>query len=502
MRLYYLLCVLSMLLTGCSILDTEIFGKIGPDYVEPQIELPADYSSTNYGNMSGSLDKESERLCITDPVQSLWWTRFNDELLSSLIQDAAKNNKSVLQAISRINQSRAYAKVAFAGLLPAAQVDGSYAEIRDSGNRMPAEFGSGSYAFELYSASLDAVWELDVFGRLRRNLEAKDALYDASVASLHDVLRMVVAEIGIRYFELRGYQAQLKIAKENLQAQQETVRIVKEKLRNGLVGELDAVRAEAVLAETSALVPPLEAAVRRCVYRLLVLVGDVPSELNNDLASRLMADSNASIFKGSIGIGHPADMIRRRPDIRAAERMLASYTAQIGVAVGELFPKVSISGSVGVDSSEMSGLLEGGTFYSFGPKISWTPLDLGRRRSEIHAADAKAEEALRGYESAVLNAMEDVENALSGYAAQRARKEQLIEAVRASNRAYVLAKDQYQEGVLDLLSVLDAERSKLKNESSLSESETALALSVVGIYKALGGGWEGWELVDLHSAKD
>jgi multidrug efflux system outer membrane protein len=468
------LAVLLLGLSGCA---------VGPDYIRPEMEVPIEYG-----------EGEDARYTV-DEVQSSWWTLFNDSTLSTLVQDAARENKGVLQALSRINQSRAMARVAFAELLPGTQLNGSYTKVKDSGSRSPAEFSTGAYDFEIYSASVDAVWEIDIFGRLRRNLEARNAEHAAAVAQLQDSLRMVVAEVGVAYFELRGYQAQLNIAKENLEAQNHTSRIVKAKYQNGLVSELDVVRAQAVLAETRASVPPLESAVKRSIHRLAVLVGKYPKELE----SRLIAPASIPLYQGSVGIGAPEDLLRRRPDIRSAERMLASYTAQIGVAVGDLFPKVTLNGAIGVEAPNFSGLTDGGSVYSYGPSISWTPFDSGRLRARVKATDARAEEALLAYEHVVLVALEDVENALAAYTAERIRHERLKEAVTATSRAYLLAKDQYQEGVLDLLSVLDAERSKLQNESSLAQSETALATSVVGIYKALGGGWESWELANLDS---
>ncbi|MCB0336726.1 MAG: efflux transporter outer membrane subunit, partial [Bdellovibrionales bacterium] len=417
----------------------------------------------------------------------LWWRSFEDAQLTNLIEKGVATNYSVAQAVSRINQSRALANVAFSELLPGALLNGSYVKAEESGSRFP---GGGPFTYEVYSASVDASWELDIFGRLRRELEARNAVYDGQIADLHDVVRMVITEIAMTYIDLRGAQSQLKISQNNKALQADSLKLVQTKFKFGEVSELDVVRAKNQLAGVEASIPPLAAAVKTHLHRLAVLVGMEPTSLYEELAK----PQGIPVFKGPMSIGTPKELLRDRPDIRVAERQLAASTARIGVATGELFPKLQVRGSLGMDAPKFSDLSTNRTFNSFGPSISWAAFDLGRLRYEIRRADKAAEEALLHYEETLLKAFEDVENSFVNYTSEQQRTEQLTIAEDSARRAYRIANDQYKEGALDFLSVLDTQRTLLESESQSIDGAKRRAQALVGIYKALGGGWHGWEL--------
>jgi len=451
---------------------------VGPDYVTPELQTPKDYVQGQRPEFA------------LEPAEITWWKGFGDQTLNELIEQAVSANSDVLQSLSRINQSRAIAEEAFSELLPGTQLNGSYNKGRGTTSRFPGASADG-FKYEVYSGSIDAAWEIDIFGRLRRQFEAKNADYAASVAGLENAIRMVVAEVGKTYFELRGSQAELAVSQANIAIQEETLSIVRVKYEAGAVSELDAAQALTQLEQTRANVPPIEGAIKVYIHRLGVLLGKYPGELYD----QLWAEQKIPQYKAVVSLGHPEDLLKRRPDIRAAERSLASYTAAIGMTEGELYPKITFGASIGVEGPDVPSLKQGAGIYSFGPKISWNPLDNGGIHSRIKAAGARAEEALYVYEQTVLRAAEDVENALVLFTTEQRRNAQLLKALDASKKAHALAKVQYQEGLLDLLSVLTTQSSMLQNEDALSRSSRNLAIAIVAIYKALGGGWEAWDLV-------
>ncbi len=469
-RLKALLAVLPWVLTGCA---------VGPDYVAPEMELPVSFS-----NESGQQD-----------VDLAWWNSFEDDTLTYLIEEAVRENKDVKQALSRINQSRALAREARSELYPGIQLGSAFEKSRQTGSRFP---GAGGFRYEIYTADSSASWEIDIFGRLRRNLESKNAEYAGQVASLHDTLLMVLGEVAQTYFSLRGAQAQLHIAQKNLDIQEDTLELVQVKFDTGVVSELDAVRAQSQLEQTRAVVPVWEAHVQTSIHRLSVLLGKFPKDLEADLEKRGPIPN----YAGPATLGKPEELLRRRPDIQIAERALASYTAQIGVAVSELFPKLTFSGSLGVDATHFSDLTGGANTrgYAFGPSISWRPFDFGRIQARITAADERAKEALYAYEKQVLVALEDVESSLVTFSSQRRRKIQLDIAFASAQKAHELAREQYEEGLIDLLSVLEAQAQMLDVESALCESREQVSSSYVLLSKALGGGWQQWELLDQHES--
>lgn len=451
---------------------------IGPDYVEPESALPAQYGEA------------TDAVFTKDESPADWWKGFGDPILNDLIVKAVEHNNDIDAAIARINQARALRAQAFLELLPGAQATGSYIKNRTAPVRFPG-FSSEGFEYELYSVGFDARWEIDLFGRLRRDLEAARADEAAAVAGLHDAIRVLVADVARYYFQLRGAQLELDVTERNVRNQEETVSLAEARERAGETSELDTARARSQLLATRAAVPPLHATIKTSIHRLAVLLASQPS----DLKPLLEAKAPVPLYQGPVGLADPTALLRRRPDLRRVERELAAATARIGVAVGDLYPKIAFEGSLSVEASSPSEWTSGqAAGYDYGPRLRWSILEFGRVLQRIRAADARAVEAVEAYEQAVLVALEEMENALVNFSTERLRREELKGAVEAGYRAFELAKVQYKAGATDFLTVLEAQRSVLQNEADLARSETQLATSLVAVYKALGGGWEEFPL--------
>ena len=347
-----------------------------------------------------------------------------------------------------------------------------------------------SYAprgLKLYNVGFDALWELDIFGRVRRSVEASNDEVEAQEATLRDLSVSLVAEVARNYFELRGLQNQLAVARKNIENQVKTVEITRIKFEVGRGTELDTSRATAQLDTTRAIIPTLEAGIYRTMHRLSVLTGQLP----NTLTESLMTVAPMPKIPEIINIGNPADLLRRRPDIKIAERMLAAATASIGIATADLFPRVTIVGTLSLEATKLSAVGAGGSdTFSIGPRISWAFLDMAHVYARIKAANASAESSLAHYEQTVLSALEETENALVNYNRERARQSLLLSAANASVKAEELAQLRFNEGVSDFLTVLDNEQRLLEDQDRLAQSETATATALAALYKALGGGWE------------
>ncbi len=457
---------------------------VGPDYKKPETELPASFAQSSAGEFS-------ER-----SIEHDWWKLFDDETLMGLVDRAAHHNYDLQRAEANLREARALYLEAGLELAPIITAKGSYNEQK----RSKGSLNNRSFVpreLKLYNVGFDAFWEIDLFGRVRRNVEASNDGVDAQEASLRDLVISLIAEVARNYFELRGLQEQLAVAEQNVAIQSETLEITRARVESGRGTDLDTSRALAQLEATRAGIPPLQGAIQRAIHRLSVLTGQVPGALNKELS----ASAPLPRLPATIHIGRPGDLLRRRPDIRIAERTLAASTAQIGVATADLFPRVTFVGSIALEASTFSGLgAAGSDTYSAGPRISWAALDLGRVYARIKAADAHAEADLAAYRQTVLNALEETENALVNYNRERLRRNALAAAEAASLQARKLAHLRYDEGVSDFLTVLDAEARLLQDQERLAQSETAVATSLVALYKALGGGWE--TLVDERQGQD
>jgi NodT family efflux transporter outer membrane factor (OMF) lipoprotein len=340
---------------------------------------------------------------------------------------------------------------------------------------------------DLFQIGFDARWELDLFGGVRRAVEAAEADIDTALAEHQAVLVTLLGEVARNYLELRGAQAQLAITRDNLAAQQDTLDLSRIRFQAGLSSDLDVARAEAQVATTAAQIPTLERQTRQAIHRLGVLLGQGPGTLMAALSSTAPVPPPPP----EVAVGLPAALLQRRSDIRRAERALAAATARIGVATADLYPRLALTGMLGLQSMQLSDLSQTASqFWAFGPSIRWPLFDAGRIRANIRVHDARQEQALIRYEQTVLTALEEVENALVAYRQEQVRQRSLAAAMAAHRRAVTLANELYTKGLSDFLTVLEAQRSLLAAESQLVQSNAALASHVVALYKALGGGWE------------
>jgi outer membrane protein, multidrug efflux system len=321
---------------------------------------------------------------------------------------------------------------------------------------------------------------------VRREVEAADADVAAAVEDRRDVLVTLLSDVARNYIELRGLQRQLDIAQRNIRSQRETLGLTQTRFNAGLSGELDVARSRALVAGSESALPVIETNIKASLHRLAVLLGEEPNALKRELE----ASRPIPVHGPEVPLGLPSELLRRRPDIRRAERQLAAATARVGVATADLFPRFSLTGALGLQSDQLRDLGSWDSrFWSIGPSVSWPVLDFGRIRSNIRVQDARAEQALVTYQRSVLVALEDVENALVRYAKEQTRRQYLQEAVVANRRAVELGQELYTRGLVDFLSVLESQRQLFQSEDQLVQSEQLVAAQLVALYKALGGGW-------------
>ncbi|MGE8498027.1 MAG: efflux transporter outer membrane subunit [Pseudomonas sp.] len=441
---------------------------VGPDYKTPQTD------AARLNNAEASQYDRSR-------FEAVWWQQFDDPTLNQLVQQSLQDNRELRVAFSRLRAARAIRDDVANDRLPTIT------------SRASAEVGKGQRPgdteervnAERYDLGLDMAWELDLFGRIQRQLEASEAQIEVAEADYYQVQVSLIAELVDAYGNLRGAQLRERIARENLENQQES-RGITEQLRDAGVGsELDVLRADARLAATEASVPQLQAQQVRAKNRIATLLGQRPDQLSVDLAAKPLP----AIAK-ALPIGDPAELLRRRPDVHAAERQLAAATANIGVATADLFPRVSLSGFLGFTAGRGSQLgSSAARAWGVAPSITWAAFDLGSVRARLRGAEAEADGALAQYEQQVLLALEESENAFSDYAKQQQRLLALVRQSEASRAAAQQAAVRYREGTVDFLVLLDAERERLAAEDSQALAEIDLYRGIVAIYKALGGGW-------------
>jgi len=456
-----------LILTGCA--------AVGPDYVPPDPSLSDAWHSELKGGLSST---------ETDPqIMAGWWTALNDPVLSNLIERAASGSLSLKEARARVWEARARRGIYRADKYPSVSVSGSASATgsREVGDDMTETYKS--------SLGFDASWELDLFGSVRRSVEAAEADLQASQENLRDVLVTLFAEIARNYVEVRTYQTRLTVAEESLEAQQETYNIARWLLQAGMAEQLDLEQAAYSLESTKSQLPSLRTGLEEAKNRLAVLVGEQPGAVHQELEQR----GPIPVAPLQLAVGVPADLLRRRPDLRRAERELAAQTARVGVATADLYPKFSLSGSIGLETVSSKGLFSGGTqtyAMNLGPSFSWPIFNRGAIRQNIEVQNALQEQTLIQYESAVLNALEEVENALKAFAEEQNRKQALDQAASAARRAVELAQSKYRAGLIGFGDVLDAQRSLLSFRDNLAQSEGTVTTSLIALYKALGGGWD------------
>ena len=441
---------------------------VGPDYKQP------DTAPAKLETGAAAFDRSR--------FEDAWWKQFDDPLLSQLVDQALQENRELRVAYDRVLASRAI------------RDDVSNDRFPTVTSRVSSEVGKGQVPGqtedrvnqERYDLGLDMAWELDLFGRIQRQLEASEAQEAAAQADLQQLQVSLIAELVDAYGQLRGAQLREKIALANLKTQQDS-RGITETLRDAGVGnELDVVRADARLAAVEASVPQLQAEQVRARNRIATLLGQRPDALSVDLSPKQLP----AIAK-ALPVGDPGELLQRRPDIRRAERQLAAATANVGVATADLFPRVSLSGFLGFTAGRGSQIgSSAASAWALGPSITWAAFDLGSVRARLRGANAEAEGALATYEQQVLLALEESENAFSDYGKRQQRLLSLLKQSDASRKAAELASIRYREGTVDYLVLLDAERERLAAEDAQAQGEVELYRGIVAIYKALGGGWQ------------
>ena len=445
---------------------------VGPDYVEPELGLPSTWTDEAATGNEGA-----------PPELGDWWRTLDDPVLDSLVGRAVDGNLDLQVAYQRMLEASAGLRISEGLRLPDIDGSGGYSRERLSANGFPP--AQSPQSLDFLSLGANALWELDVWGRVRRQIESSDALLGASLEQLRDVRVILAAEVARSYVDFRTFEARLAVAKENVELQGQSLSLAEQRFEAGVSPALDVAQAESNLATTQAQIPTLELGRHSSLSRLAVLLGISPQELYAETLSA----ADVPTPPATVASGLPNELVRNRPDVRAAERFLAAGVAQIGIAKADLYPRFNLLGSIGLQSTDTSTLFEGDSAaLSLGPAFSWNLFDGGRVRGNIAAQEARAEQALLQYRSTVLLALEEVEVSLVALDRERSRLEALERAVEATRRAVALARDIYIQGLSQFQSVLDAERSLFQLQDALLASHGQLAQNYIALQRALGGG--------------
>ncbi|HEV8124321.1 MAG TPA: efflux transporter outer membrane subunit [Gemmatimonadales bacterium] len=430
-----------------------------------------------------SVDSRVPSALVEQATELNFWQQLGDTTLNRLIAEVQRANLDVRAAEARVSGARSNRTRAALDLAPTATFRGGYSRQRLSSATFPGS--SGVFPDQnVWDAGFDASWELDVFGRIRRNMQAQGALVEFAEEDRRDVLVSLTAELARAYFQLRGAQEQLNVAQKNADNQRHTLSLTQERLDAGRGSAFDTERARAQLNTTLASIPSREAEVAAAQYRIGVLVGRSPVVVARELNDTVGIPPLPVVTE----IINPDSVIRNRPDIAAAERLTAAQHALVGAAKADYLPRLTIGGRAGYTTSEFHSLGDQGTWrYAVGPVITWEAFNLGRVKTNVSLYQAREEEARAQYNQAVLAARQDVETALARYKAGLNRVERLEEASAASEHAAELARLRFTEGVADFLQVLDAERTQLESQDLLAQSRTDAATAYAALYKAVGG---------------
>lgn len=462
---WWVLVILS--LTGCA--------TVGPNYVKPQTPVPPTWNAPLQGGITVSADPGH----MAD-----WWKTLNDVALSRLIERAALGNLDVKSAAARIREARARRGLSTAGFYPTVDTSGSVTRSRGSDDM------GGRKTSDLFASGFDASWEIDLFGGVRRSVEASEADMQAAQEDLRDTLVSLLAEVALNYVDLRTSQCRVTVTETSIKSLEETYQLTLWRAQTGMGDALAVEQARYNLESARAQLPPLRTAIAEAKNRLAVLLGATPGAVHVELEKTESIPSPPL----KIAIGVPADLLRQRPDVRRAERELAAQTARIGVATAELYPKLKLSGAIGVEALAFSGLFNSGNAaYSASSGLTWRVFDAGAIRQNIEIQSALQEQSMIAYESVVLAALEETENAIVGFVQEQQRRQSLSEAIRAAEAAAEMAGIKYKTGLIDFGTVLEAERSLLAFRDQLVQSDGTIITNLVRLYKALGGGWTSLE---------
>jgi len=500
----------ALLAAGCT---------VGPDWQEKAMWSPPSWGEGSHRGGGAPVPRVSTP--VSEPADPHWWCIFHDEELTSLEDRVAAANLGVRLATIRLVESRSQRQITGADQFPKLQADGSYTREQVSqkgvlglfsqgssgsassfasagssaggtsgrGGGIPTSVAGGSRLppFNLWQYGFDASWELDLWGRVRREVESADASVEASADARRNALVSVLAEVARDYLQLRGIQTQLAITRQNSATETESLALTQERFRGGLTTELDVANAAAQLQTTLAQIPPLEQQQAQSINALSFLLGEAPGALE----AELITPHTVPAVPPRVPIGVPSELARRRPDIRGAEAQLHAATADIGVAVAAFYPQITLDGSVGLQALKFKDLGNwGARQYGLGPSVDLPIFEGGRLRATLELRKVEQQEAALNYQQTVLQAWHDVDNALTAYGAEQRRLDALTAAADQDRLALDLARQRYTQGLADFLNVLEAQRALLAAQLQLADSSMTVSANLVQLYKALGGGWE------------
>ena len=480
-----------LLLCGCT---------VGPDFKSPDWASPATWFAAPAKPVASTP--------VAEPIDPNWWSLFHDDELTTLEDHVATENLDVQVATIRLAESRAELGITAADAFPNFEGNASYERQKPSNNGTFSGLGSAATgseangalgqttggakgssigAIDIYQYGFDSTWELDLWGKVRRSVEAANANVTASAEARRDTLLSSLAEVARDYLQLRGTQARLQIAHDNLKSAQQSQELTRQRAEGGVTTDLDVANASAQVATFASQIPPLEQQERQLINALSLLLGQPPQAL----AAELTTARPVPPVPPLIPVGLPSELARRRPDIRQADAQLHAATATIGVADANFYPSFTLTGSVGLQALQPWTLFNlNSRQYAFGPSINIPIFEGGRLKATLALRKEQEKEAAVVYQRTVLNAWHEIDNSLTAYQSEQRRRDQLKQAVAQNERAVSLAQSRYQEGVADFLQVLDAQRSLFLTQQALADSTTAIDTDLVAIYKALGGGWE------------
>ena len=453
---------------------------VGPNFHKPEAPQIANWAKPA---------KSAPSQAVSEPLDERWWEVFNDSQLSALTQRAVSSNLDLKLASSRLQQSRAARQVITAERYPNTAATGSYGRKRNSGEGLNDPSGhNGDSAFNLWDAGFSASWELDFWGRVRRETEAADANLEVAENDRRGVLLAVLADTAQNYIQLRGVQNTRAVTEQNLDVARHSLKLSQLRLNDGVATDLDVAEAAAQVAAIESRLPALEQRQSQLINAISLLIGEPPQALNKELST----DAAVPQSPLKVAIGLPSQLAERRPDIRQAEARLHAATANIGVAKGDFYPRITLSGNLGSQALQLSDFGSWGSrAFGIGPQFSLPLFDGGRLRGVLQLREAQQQEAAIGYQQTVLRAWHEIDDQLTAYnASQRRRRDSLAEAVRQNQIALRTAQQQYVEGVADFVNVLTVQGALLATQEQWVESSTGVSLAMVGLYRALGGGWE------------
>ena len=464
------------LLAGC---------QVGPDYVPPETPVPNEFVWTD-----GATESPPDE-------PSVWWQVFNDPVLDRLIANASANNFDLRIAAERIDQYRAAYGISSSELYPDIGSLAGYSRDRvPTGDFANTGVSNGGDPYNSWQVGLDASWEIDLFGRIARGIEAATGDLQASIEDWRYALITLRADVATSYINIRTLESRLDVANRDIESQRRFVELVEQKIATGIETESQLAQAKALLAETEALIPQIGVSMAGEAASLALLLGTTPGPLLESLP----AQGSIPPVPALVAVGIPSDLLRRRPDVRAAERELAAATARIGQATANLYPKLTLTGQFGFGASSFTDLLQWSSrAYAAGPGFSWDIFNGGRLRSAVNQQESLTREALLGYERTVIQAIGEVESSLVGFALTARQRDYLADATASAQLAYDLSLQQYEHGVTDFLTVITVQQTLLEVEDSLVQAQGMCAETLVELYRALGGGWTAGALPELAS---